>query len=251
MTLPSRSRGGSTPRPLLAYIKRAIKPFVPESLLSLRRRRNNLRQTNAERFGAIYREKVWGGDQQTDFYSGSGNVPEVVEPYISGVRRFLSTLPPSHVVEIGCGDFAVGSRLTDLARTYIACDVVPELIERNRRMFIRDNLTFMAIDAVTDPLPPGDLVIVKQVFQHLRNDQIQAILRKFTPYRTWIICDHSPVDSDFVPNVDMLAGAGVRISVNSGVVLTEKPFLVRPRSSQILSEVKADGGVIRALAYTF
>ena len=173
-------------------------------------------------------------------------------PYISGVRGVLSQLPPSHVVEIGCGDFAVGARLSDLARTYTACDVVPELIERNRRMFVRENLRFVAVDAVTDPLPSGDLVIVKQVFQHLRNDQIQAILRKLAQYHMWIICEHIPVDSQFVPNADMLAGAGTRLAVNSGVVLTEKPFSVRPRSSHILSEVRpADGGVIRTLAYRF
>jgi len=65
-------------------------------------------------------------------------------------------------------------------------------------MFVRDNLTFRAIDAVTDPLPPGDLVIVRQVFQHLRNDQIQAILRKFGRYRTWIISEHVP-SSSFCP----------------------------------------------------
>ncbi len=237
---------------MLAYIKRSIKPFVPESLLELRRRRNNLRQTNAERFGEIYRKKLWGGDQQTDFHSGAGSVPEDVASYISGVRGVLSQLPPSHVVEIGCGDFAVGARLSDLARTYTACDVVPELIERNRRMFVRENLRFVAVDAVTDPLPSGDLVIVKQVFQHLRNDQIQAILRKLAQYHMWIICEHIPVDSQFVPNADMLAGAGTRLAVNSGVVLTEKPFSVRPRSSHILSEVRpADGGVIRTLAYRF
>lgn len=88
-------------------------------------------------------------------------------------------------------DDASGQR-PNLARTYTACDVVPEL------MFVRDNLTFRAIDAVTDPLPPGDLVIVRQVFQHLRNDQIQAILRKFARYRTWIISEHVP-SSSFCP----------------------------------------------------
>ncbi|HSE46952.1 MAG TPA: class I SAM-dependent methyltransferase [Gemmatimonadales bacterium] len=121
---------------------------------------------------------------------------------------------------------------------------MPELIERNRRMFVRDNLTFRAIDAVTDPLPPGDLVIVRQVFQHLRNDQIQAILRKFARYRTWIISEHGP-SSSFVPNLDILSGPDTRLSVGSGVVITQEPFPVRPRHSQVLSEVHVKGGVIR------
>lgn len=235
---------------MLALVKAAIKPFVPKPILSLYWRRCNLRRTNAERFGRIYREKLWGGAQHTDFFSGDGSIPEVVEPYVSSVRTLLSQRPPSDVVEIGCGDFAVASRLIALARTYTACDVVPELIERNRRMFVRDNLTFRAIDAVTDPLPPGDLVIVRQVFQHLRNDQIQAILRKFARYRTWIISEHVP-SSSFVPNLDILSGPDTRLSVGSGVVITQEPFSVRPRHSEVLSEVHVKGGVIRAQAYSF
>lgn len=236
---------------MLSYIKRVIRPFVPEALVSSYRRHRNRRRSNAERFGEIYRDKLWGGNRQTDFYSGAGSVPEVVEAYVSTVRKLLAERPRARVVEIGCGDFAVGSRLTDLAQAYIACDVVPELIERNRRIFIRDNLEFVALDAVTDPLPAGDLVIVRQVFQHLRNDQIEAIVRKLTQYQTWIICEHLPSGAEFIPNVDMLAGAGNRLSANSGVVLTERPFSIRPRTSQVLSEVKSDGGVIQALAYTF
>ena len=160
---------------MLALVKAAIKPFVPKPILSA--------GSTARSYGAVL---------NTPTFSGDGSIPEVVEPYVSSVRTFLSQRPPSDVVEIGCGDFAVASRLIDLARTYTACDVVPEL------MFVRDNLTFRAIDAVTDPLPPGDLVIVRQVFQHLRNDQIQAILRKFGRYRTWIISEHVS-SSSFCP----------------------------------------------------
>ena len=217
---------------MLALVKAAIKPFVPKPILSA--------GSTARSYGAVL---------NTPTFSGDGSIPEVVEPYVSSVRTFLSQRPPSDVVEIGCGDFAVASRLIDLARTYTACDVVPELIERNRRMFVRDNLTFRAIDAVTDPLPPGDLVIVRQLFQHLRKDQIQAILRKFARYRTWIISQHVP-SSSFVPNLDILSGPD-RLSVGSGVVITQAPFWVRPRHSQVLSEVHVKGGVIRAQTYSF
>ena len=67
---------GSTNK--LNLVKAAIKPFVPKPILSLYWRRCNLRRTNAERFGRIYREKLWGGAQHTDFFSGDGSIPEVV-----------------------------------------------------------------------------------------------------------------------------------------------------------------------------
>ena len=53
---------------MLALVKAAIKPFVPKPILSLYWRRCNLRRTNAERFGRIYGEKLWGGAQHTDFF---------------------------------------------------------------------------------------------------------------------------------------------------------------------------------------
>ena len=236
---------------LISWLKRSIKVFVPERCLRAYRRRRNRRQSNAERFGEIYRRRLWGGDQSADFFSGAGSTPEVVGPYIASVRGVLAGRPRSVVVEIGCGDFGVGSQLTDLAGLYTACDVVPELIDRNQRLFVRDNLKFVTIDAVTDPLPPGDLVIVRQVFQHLRNDQIQRIVKKLAQYQTWIISEHIPSAKEFVPNVDILSGADNRLAVQSGVVLTERPFSIRPRSAKVLNEAKADTGIIQAIVYTF
>jgi hypothetical protein len=153
------------------------------------------------------------------------------------------------VVDIGCGDFAVGSRLVDLAAVYHACDAVPELIDRNRQTFSIPGLAFAVVDAVVDPLPPGDVVIVRQVFQHLRNDQIAAIVRRLSQYKTWIITEHVPAGI-FKPNIDKLADGGNRLP-NSGVVLTEKPFKVKPQRSVTLCETEEYGGVIRTIAYRF
>jgi len=237
-------------------IKRAVKPFVPASLLKLRdqilaleKKRRLARPANL--FSQVYRDRFWGGDAQ-DFYSGLGShAPELVESYIAAVRGVLSALAASPVVvDIGCGDFAVGDRLTDLAQLYIACDVVPELIVRNRRMFVRGNLKFQRLDAISDPLPPGDVVILRQILQHLRNDQIKSIVNKLPQYRTWIICDHLPL-GEFIPNVDILMDGHTRLRIGSGVVLTEKPFGVTPRNTHILCELASEGGVIRTLAYTF
>jgi hypothetical protein len=153
---------------MIAALKRTIKPLIPSALLRrwhvyMNRRRVLLRRWNvyvnrsrnfqlsaADVFGTIYREKHWGGDGE--FYSGSGShSPEVVEPYIAAVRSFLCEMPRRPVVvDIGCGDFAVGSRLVDLAVAYNACDAVSELIERNRRTFSIPGLAFTVVDAVVD-----------------------------------------------------------------------------------------------------
>jgi hypothetical protein len=93
-------------------------------------------------------------------------------------------------------------------------------------------------------------VILRQTLQHLRNDQIESIVKKLAQYRTWIICDHLPL-GEFIANIDILMDGGTRLPFHSGVVLVEKPFKVTPRSTQLLCEVDSEGGVIRTLAYTF
>jgi hypothetical protein len=240
---------------MLARLKRLLKPLLPQSVL--RRwhahvaRRRYSRQSPAELFGVIYREKHWGGEGH-DFYSGSGShTPEVIEPFIAAVRAYLSRFPePPVVVDLGCGDFAAGSRLVDLARHYHACDAVPALIARNRRLAAPPNLSFHLVDGVVDPLPPGDVVIVKQVFQHLRNDQIAAIVRKLAQYPVWIVTEHLPAGA-FTPNRDKPASGYTRSDLNSEIVLTEKPFRVKPKSSEVLCEASEDGDLIRTVAYRF
>jgi len=229
---------------------RVLGAFVPPAV------RRRLREwlpdgrTPAKRFGAIYRDAYWGGREQ-DFYSGHGShTPAVIGPYVSAVRAFLASRPSAPVVvDVGCGDFVASGRLVDLARSFVACDVVPDLIERNRRRFARDHLTFTVLDAIADPLPPGDVVIVKQVLQHLSNADIGVIVGKLAQYPTWIVCEHVPAGT-FVANLDKPTDGDTRLPRRSGVVLTEAPFRVRARKT-VLCEPASEGAIIRTVAYEF
>ena len=207
--------------------------------------------TPAAVFGRIYREKHWGGPNY-DFYSGSGSyVPDVIDPYVLAVSTFLSKLPaPPEIVDIGCGDFTAAGRIANLARHYHACDVVPDLIDRNRRLFSSPHVTFHRLDATVDVLPHADVVIVKQVFQHLSNEHIAAVVSRLARYPIWIVSEHVPFGS-FKPNRDIQTGGYTRMPLNSGVVLTEKPFRIRPSSTELLCEVVEEGHPIRTLAYRF
>jgi SAM-dependent methyltransferase len=95
-------------------------------------------------FSRIYREGRWGSG--SDFYSGDGSHnPSLVEPYVAAMRLYLAELErPVHVVDIGCGDFNVGRQLVDCTDSYFACDIVPELIDRNRQRFKDPHVRFQA-----------------------------------------------------------------------------------------------------------
>ena len=181
--------------------------------------------------------------------SGSRN-ERVVGPYIAAVRAFLGTFPqPPNVVDLGCGDFAVGARLRSACAGYIGCDVVPALVERNRRLFSHLNVDFCCSDVVASALPPGDVVFLRQVLQHLDNRQIASVLRKIPQYPWAVITEHVPAAERFRANVDKPIGPGTRLRLGSGLVVTQSPFDLAPVEERLLCEVKSEGALIRTVAY--
>jgi SAM-dependent methyltransferase len=205
----------------------------------------------AEIFSRVYRNNLWGRRRGQKFCSGPGSYDEaVVGPYVESVREFLAALPrPPHVVDLGCGDFQVGRRLRQACGGYVACDVVPELIRYNTNAFARQQVDFMCLNIIEDELPDGEVVFVRQVLQHLSNEQIARVLPKLTRYRFVIVTEHLPGDPTFVPNLDHGLGSGIRVTRNSGVVLTAPPFNFKVASERHLCSVRYGADVIKSVAY--
>jgi hypothetical protein len=67
---------------------------------------------------------------------------------------------------------------------FTGIDVVPELIEYNQQRFGARNVRFLCIDAATaNALPVADLITIRQVLQHLSNQQITHILSLLRTYK--------------------------------------------------------------------
>lgn len=235
-------------------IRRARRDFL------IRRRWKSLENLPPrELFRVIYADGIWGSssDPNERFFSGTGSHDAgFVESYFGAVEKFARRFPDKlTVADLGCGDFAIGSRLRPLFSKYTACDVVEPLIERNRARFASLDVDFRVLDLTSDPLPPADVVIVRQVLQHLSNAQIQATIAKIpSAYRYLILSEHLPFSDDFVPNLDKPAGPHTRLDAGgrvSGVVLTEPPFNLQPKSSSLISEVRDFIGIIRTTLYEF
>lgn len=172
----------------------------------------------------IYEKNLWGGIP-TEFYSGEGSHnPEIVQPYTEVISSFLKSFDePLTVCDLGCGDFNVGKELVDLAKHYHAVDIVLSLIERNKTLFKNKTLSFHCLDVAVDELPAGDCALVRQVLQHLSNQEVQQILDKLSRYRYVIITEHIPF-GDFEPNKDKISGQGIRLKQNSGIDVLARPF---------------------------
>jgi SAM-dependent methyltransferase len=204
-----------------------------------------------EVFETIYKNNLWGGRLRRSFYSGSGSHNTAAAAYVSAVRSFLLELERPTVVDLGCGDFHVGIQLVDCASYFTACDIVAPLIEHNKKRFKHPNLEFRWLDAIEDDLPVADVVLVRQVFQHLSNSQVARILPKLRNFKFAIISEHLPGFEGFVPNVDKVAGADHRLSFGSGLVLAEPPFNFTAKSISTICEVSEHGGIIRTMLHEF
>jgi len=247
-------------------IRRAAKTIIPGFILEARRRRllaksianvdrDFVGKSASEIFSEIYRRQLWGRPtSDRKFSSGHGSSMGVhVEPYVVAVGAFVSglTWKPS-VADLGCGDFNVGSKLRRYFGTYVACDVAPQVLEENRRRYPNIDVEFRQLDMIGDDLPDADVCIIRQVFQHLSNVDILTIIQKLGKYKILIVTEPVP-NSEFTPNLDQPTGVSSRLArgIPSGVVLTEPPFSLRVRSSQLLCTTFDDFSHARLVTTAF
>lgn len=172
----------------------------------------------------VYDLNLWGANK-TKFYSGEGSHhSNYVKPYITVVSSFLSSFSiPPVVCDLGCGDFNIGRQLVKYSNNYIGVDIVNDLILHNKKIFNQKQLEFKCLDLVKDSIPAGDCAIIRQVFQHLSNDEVQQILNKLYQFKFVIITEHIP-KHNFIPNIDIISGQGIRLKKNSGLDVTSAPF---------------------------
>jgi hypothetical protein len=192
---------------------------------------------------------AWGPLQNrpTPFYSGLGaRDSTIVSAYVNAVRDFLSTFEnKQNVADLGCGDCFVGSQIRDRCGSYIACDIVPDLIEFNTKQYSALNIEFRQLDMIVDDLPEADVVFIKQALQHLSNRQIKKIIPKlYSKYKYLILTEYLPASGNFIPNVDKPTDHKIRLSNESGVVLTKPPFNFKFINQRQLCEVSSQGGRI-------
>ena len=171
------------------------------------------------------------------FYSGFGSYDsKIINSYLETVITFLESHNNSLTVcDLGCGDFNIGKHLTKYSKTYIAIDIVENLINRNKNLYKEDHLEFFCLDISKDELPPADCIILRQVLQHLSNAEIHKVINKMGIYKYAILTEHLPL-GNFIPNKDIIAGQGIRIKQNSGVDVLASPFLLKIKEEKILNE---------------
>jgi len=180
-------------------------------------------------FEDIYAGNEWGASREgLRFSSGNGSRAEFSAPYEDFVVAFLDRHRElRRIVDIGCGDFQVSSRILarlDRPVTYTGCDIVRDLISYHHAHHRAEGVEFRALNAVEEDPPSGDAVFLRQILQHLSNAQIAAILSRVRRlYRVAIVTESMPAVLK-APNLDICHGIATRIPLGSGVYIEKAPF---------------------------
>tara|TARA_Y100000385_G_scaffold40141_1_gene37319 strand:+ start:2733 stop:3434 length:702 start_codon:yes stop_codon:yes gene_type:complete len=200
-------------------------------------------------FTKIYNDSAWSR-KSLNFNSGPGshNINLVI-PYVKFVNSFLLNNNLKSIIDLGCGDFNVGKDIYNNVNKYYAFDIVPDLINTNKKKFNDKKIIFKCSNFIDDILPKADCVILRQVLQHLDNKSITKVLEKIKSYKYVIITEHIP-NNFFVPNIDKNIGPTTRLEFNSGINIEIHPFNFNFISkNEIKLEDQELGGVHRTVIY--
>lgn len=178
---------------------------------------------NSAIFDEIYQKNYWGGE---GIYSGQGSDEANTRDYERLIADHVLAHGITSIVDIGCGDFQVSRRILDRLPegvTYRGLDVSHVVVERNARLFGNERIGFEQCDAATDELPAGELVLAREVLQHLSNRDILAILPKLRRFPHAIVTNTRRKGAT-PRNADQASGASSRVATCGGLWLDLPPF---------------------------
>jgi hypothetical protein len=107
---------------------------------------------------------------------------------ITYLPEMLQLIKAKTVFEIGCGQ----SHIWDIPGIeYIGADLCGDLIDDNKRN--HPEVAFIRFDALRADVPTSDVIIAKDLFECLPNDEIRHIIQKiYNSGSKWLIASTDP-----------------------------------------------------------
>ena len=175
-------------------------------------------QLLTDTFNRIYAEGTWGKDVAGKGTSGTGSTLEITREYRVYLEDFMKKHSVKSVVDAGSGDWSFSSAIDWGDASYLGIDIASDVIAAVRNKHERGRIKFQVGD-ITDELPAAELLISKDVLQHLSNELVHKFIRnnlRKGKYK-WVILTNDRGSE----NRDVASG-GYR-----GIDLAAPPFAVR------------------------
>jgi SAM-dependent methyltransferase len=158
-------------------------------------------------FNRIYAEGTWAKDATGKGTSGSGSTLEITQEYRAYVEDFIKRHAAKSVVDAGCGDWGFSSAMDWGDASYLGIDIASDVIEAVRKKHEKGKIRFQIGD-ITDDLPAADLLISKDVLQHLSNKLIHKFIKnnlRKGKYKWVILTNNRSGENQDIPTGDYRA----------------------------------------------
>lgn len=141
-------------------------------------------------FTEIFEKNVWGHPETR---SGPGSTVIRTTVVRDGLTALLRELRVQTLLDAPCGDFNWMKEADLPVRRYIGVDVVPAIIESNRRLYALPGREFRNANIVADPLPRAELVFCRDALVHLSfSDALAAIANFRRSGSEFLLTTHFP-----------------------------------------------------------
>ena len=125
------------------------------------------------------------------------------------------------------------------------------IIKYNQLNYKNKNVHFKNIDISKNFLPKAEVAIVRQVLQHLSNQEIHRFIKKLNilkPYKFLFVTENVP-KNNYKVNLYQYTGPATRISINSGIMIYKKPFNLIFKYKKIIQSLNIQDGKIVNILY--
>ena len=126
-----------------------------------------------ERFARIYSTNLWSDPESK---SGVGSRLDSTRVLRAELPMALRQLEARVLLDVPCGDFTWMEHVDLSGIEYIGGDIVPSIVEENRRLYARESVRFVELDLTKDVLPDADILLCRDALVHLSYANIRAVL---------------------------------------------------------------------------
>ena len=126
-----------------------------------------------ERFERIYSTNLWSDAESRSGVGSTLDSTRVVRAELPAALRQLETRV---LLDVPCGDFKWMEHVDLSGIEYIGGDIVPSIIEENRRLHAVESRRFVDLDLTRAALPGADVLLCRDCLVHLSYANIRAVL---------------------------------------------------------------------------
>jgi SAM-dependent methyltransferase len=150
-------------------------------------------------FNRIYTDSAWKTG------SGPGSTEEDTRPYREFLQAFLRDHAITSVADLGCGDWQFSKLMDWSGIDYTGMDVSTVALDIARKNSGGAH-RFIHLNGASDDLPKADLLLAKDVLQHLSIQDIQGVLSRLNGYKFALLTNGYPPRQSRMVNSNIQPG---------------------------------------------